>query len=93
MQKIVYFPAGSYNPNPIAINQSAVPKVDEKRLPVASGGTQYTARLSIDPWDLWRIIQEANRVGLEGQKVEGFGYMVPEESITLSFAPRARSLD
>lgn len=85
MQRIAYFPARSYNPAPQPLNQSPVVKMDEHRTPEPDGTYRSRARLNIEPWDLHKIIVEANRLGLEGKQVKGFGYWHDLQAIILSF--------
>ena len=48
------------------------------------GGVRHKARLSIDPWDLKRLVVEEDRLGREGIEVIGFGYEAASSSVVLS---------
>jgi hypothetical protein len=84
MSRIIFFPVtpgrdcGALK----VITTKPVLIVDEKKVPFM-GGVQHQFRLSIDPWDLQRIVKEANRLGREGKQVEFFGYDYDAMSVLL----------
>ena len=83
--KLAFFPATSGRRHILkVINKEPVLKVESKTVPF-NGGIQHRYRLSITPWDLQRIIKEANSLGLEGHKVKFFGYDC--DSNTVQFGP------
>ena len=65
------------------ISKEAVLIVDKQAIPLPNGGVQHRFRLSITPMDLRQIIEDANRLGLNGQKVSGFGYDYESNSVLL----------
>src|SRR5580704_16485704 len=86
MPRIVSFPVSvDSEGTPVVITQSAVWKTDETRSYDESlQGYRTGFRLNIDPWDLQRLIAEANRLGREGKTVPGFGYDYESHSISLT---------
>ncbi len=86
MPQITFFPASAtHAETPPPVTQSAVLKTDESRtFNDKLGGYHTQFRLNMDPWDLQRIIAEANRMGREGTTVIGFGYDHNKQSILLA---------
>jgi hypothetical protein len=76
MARIVYFPATSTcTESATVVSREPVWKTDETRVfDEKLGGYRTQIRLNIDPWDLQRLIAEANRFGREGVEVVGFGF-------------------
>lgn len=78
MSRLVCFPAtagGAHKEHMQPVSRQPVLRIDEgEEFNESAGGMQRTFRLSIGPWDLQRVVREANRLGLAGQEVVGFGY-------------------
>jgi hypothetical protein len=73
-----------------AISKRAVFRTDEReQFNESLGGVQRTFRLSIDPWDLRELACEANRLGLDGRDILGFGYDL--DSQTVWIGPKVES--
>jgi hypothetical protein len=73
---MVKFPATAFRDDAgEAVNHEPIHVIDK---------VQQTFRLSITPWDLQRIIQAANEVGLTGKQVKGFGYDYTSENIYIA---------
>ena len=75
-------PTGSIASSEKLITKQPVRIVERKREhDERLGGIRNSFRLSIDPFDLRRIVQEANRLGMKGKSVVGFAYDEAEEAI------------
>jgi len=85
---MIKFPASAFPGTPSAegaINHAPIHLIDRKTQPHPTlGGTQHTFRLSITPWNLQRIIQAANELGLKGKQVRGFAYDDISETIYIA---------
>lgn len=82
--RIVYFPATGTRGEAAPVTRTAVFKTDESRtFDERLGGYRNQFRLNIDPWDLQRIVAEANRLGREGVEVVGFGYDYDSQAVVL----------
>lgn len=93
MTKATFFPASAGMQNhrlscPVTVEP--VRAIDETQQPDERlGGIKCGYRLSIDPWDLKRIVTKANQLGLKGKTVLGFGY--DRESEKILIGPKANS--
>ena len=84
MARIVFFPATGTRGETWQVTRTAVLKTDEScTFDETLGGSRNQLRLNIDPWDLQRIVAEANRLGREGVEVVGFGYDHDAQAIVL----------
>jgi hypothetical protein len=84
MARIVYFPAAGTRGKAAKVTRTPVWKTDESHtFDEKLGGNRNQFRLNIDPWDLQRIVAEANRLGREGVEVAGFGYDYDDNAIML----------
>lgn len=84
MARIVFFPASGTRGEATQVTRNAVWKTDESRtFDEKLGGYRNQFRLNIDPWDLQRLIAEANRLGREGVEVVGFGYDYDTHAVVL----------
>ena len=84
MARIVYFPATGTRGKARQVTRTPVWKTDESlTFDERLDGHRSQFRLSIDPWDLQRLIAEANRLGRVGVEVAGFGYDYDAHAIVL----------
>ena len=84
MARVVFFPATGTRGEPVQVTRTAVLKTEESRtFDQRLGGYRNQFCLNIDPWDVQRIVAEANRLGREGMEVVGFGYDHDAQAIVL----------
>ncbi len=85
MEKFTNWPATSnLRVTEEPVTQEPVVCIDEKATIDEKGRRHHTLRLSLDPWDLKRLIEAANKIGLNGEKVDGFSFSRLGQNIYIS---------